>query len=246
MIKRFIALMLIAGCAAGQGILPGLMAHRNAGSDIASDLVAYWPFDGTTTDTAEGHTSTGGGTWVTGVNGVATNACNIDSKDSPLIVNDDDDFSFVDGDGDVPFTISFWYKPESSIGNGFFPIEKSGEWSFQCVSPSIKISLSSGHGNAQLIETIGTQIVVGTWAHWVLTYDGSENQSGMRLYLDGVLVSTDTSASYDGMANTAATLLVQKPVGAPVMHQIGDYDDLRIYRRELKTCDIDALFHFFD
>jgi len=86
------------------------------------------------------------------------------------------------------------------------------------------------------------------WTHIVITYDGSEDQSGFEMYLNGVLDSTATKSetgSYTGARNSAnLRFMVSRVDTASLGRYGGDQTTLAIWDKELNQTEVDELYNF--
>lgn len=118
----------------------------------------------------------------------------------------------------------------------------------------LELLLAAGHlearivrdwpGNAIGVRTI-REIPRGQWARVTWTYDGSSNTEGIRLYLDGVPVETEITASKiwksiatrthgDGTATIGQRFRDRGFQG-------GEVDELKIFSRALASLEVSAL-----
>lgn len=144
------------------------------------------------------------------------------------------------------FSVSFWLKPED-LSDGVI-ISKQGTNSTR---PGLTVEISDGRLQYNIItrwvagvgsvETIDP-IVEGKWLHVVLTNDGSQSATGMKVYLNGH--ETKTRIIHNTNSNVIKAVANAKLLlGAGVVGETfaGWLDDLRIYDRTLWQDEIDAL-----
>lgn len=169
-------------------------------------------------------------------------ALNFGNDNEDLVeVPDSDAFSFGDGQGDSPFSISAWVLLEdvhdsiivSKFGSG-------AEWTFGFTGDD-RLALALYPGE-QLAKTTQTQeILEGTWHHVAGTYNGlgaSNAASGIKLYIDGVLqddISLAQSPNYTAMAATDEPVRIGIQGGNDFK---GSIDEVRIWSRELSEQEI--------
>ena len=194
-----------------------------AGPDFTTNLIAYYNFNNNVLDQKNSYDGSWSGTsaYATGKSGQAIS--NNGNTANYISIADADAFSFTNGTSDIPFSISFYHYSNSSSEQMI--INKMGasnnrEWYIDSLSNQIKVGLYNSDG--------GTTNFIGrdfnhtrnnnTWYHYVLTYDGSETDAGIKMYIDGVLNtgSPVNGGTYTGMAN-----LVQETV-------IGRFNDLTL------------------
>src|SRR6185295_6826270 len=85
-----------------------------------------------------------------------------------------------------------------------------------------------------------TKVVGGRWQHLMVTYDGSSEASGVKVYLGGKLQPLEIRVdSLRGSIATAQPLRIgRRSTSAPYS---GLIDDVRIYNRELVGDEVDRL-----
>ena len=130
-------------------------------------------------------------------------------------VPDSNDYSFTNGAGtDMPFTIMGWVKPENNAGTqmlvGKAYTAATLEWGVS-LQPTgeFYFFLSNTNLSAYIRKTSVAQLPDASYSHIAVTYSGSETLTGMKMYLDGELLTNTTNVSvgaYAGMANTTSLL----------------------------------------
>jgi hypothetical protein len=185
---------------------------------LVNNLVAWYNFNNNALDALGVHNGTEVGTpsYVAGVIGNAINFQN-DGTLRYVTVPDSDDFSFTNGVNDLPFSVSMWVQNLAISSSGNWYANKRGagstqEWQilWEQSSSRIVVQLLSGGTFTNRIECSSTANPFGlsTWVHIVVTYSGSGLASGIRIYVNGVDVTSTTATvgTYVGMSNTASTL----------------------------------------
>ena len=190
----------------------------------------------------------------------ASNGKSIDfqGSDDGLTVVDDDDFSMTDGSNtDKPFSLSMWIKQDvsgtSSSANGLL-IGK-------CTSSSTKEYKLFLHYGQLLFDiqdntdSIYKRVLApaqtvnnphNTWYHIVATYNGNESNTGMRLYRDGLELSTTTGAggTYVGMPNTNSVVAIGHRLDNSNYDFDGHMKDICIWKDyELSQAEISAMYN---
>ncbi len=116
---------------------------------------------------------------------------------------------------DSSFSVSAWIAGDTGSASivGKNTNALGDEWELWLDSGLLTLSIDDSTGAT--IGKTATTPVSGAWQHVMATYDGSETNAGIKLYIDGVEQATTlyTDGSYAGLSNTTA----------PV--QIGTYDD---------------------
>lgn len=221
-------------------------------------LIGYWTFDGPQTNWTKGLTYDQSGfkndgtltsmsTSTTPIAGKFGQGLNFDGVDDIVVIPDTNLLSFTDGaDNDRPFSISVWVRPPvAGVGDGI--VSKSTTFN------TGEFYLHNGGSTQNLLFRIvdqstggyfgvltGNVMTVSTWNHVVATYDASETNAGMKIYVNGVLVpvSNTNLGSYVGMENTTTNLYF----GRRTSFFPGGLDDVRIYNRVLSTKEIQELY----
>ena len=168
------------------GIRNGALFNQT--STLWNNLLAYYTGDGTPDDALGNYNGTL-------VNGTTYGTGKINQGFSFDGVNDYVNMGNVlDFDGSTPFSISTWVKFDV-LGNIEFLINKrdttssvrgyslqkrnTNEIEFQVVN-------NAQAGQNRLALYTSTQLTNNTFYHCVVTYDGSRNPNGVKIYLDGV------------------------------------------------------------
>ncbi|MFC1787862.1 LamG-like jellyroll fold domain-containing protein [Patescibacteria group bacterium] len=224
-------------------------------SSAHTGLISYWGFEegsGTTINDSYNNnnsgTLNGDPTWVPGQIG---QSLDLDGTGDYILVPDDDSLSFTDGAGnDQPFSISLWTyikggtaaQPFIHKGNTttnyewIFQQGSDGDVSFYVVDPTaanylgIKVSSSDSFRNR--------------WVHFMATYDGSESNAGMKIYIDGVAqsITNSNTGTYVGMTNGGGTLKIGLKEG-PTQYFNGFMDEVGIFNYALNATEVTNLFN---
>jgi len=139
-------------------------------------------------------------------------------------------FNFTDGAGDdSPFSLSAWVQTESPLDQGAIISKNSGSgvpsnWLFVHDQGQLWGIIYDGSGNNLAAIRVRTSVSgllpPGEWTHVLFTYNGTNSQNGMNLYINGQPVSVirDNPAPYSGL--TATTSPVR--IGANAASGIGN------------------------
>ncbi|MDC1191198.1 LamG domain-containing protein, partial [Gammaproteobacteria bacterium] len=172
-----------------------------------------------------------------------TKSITLNGTSQYMSVADDDSLSFTDGAGnDEPFSISFWANLADLNSVGFigkhdgasaveyrFFTNASGYLSFLLVD-----SGSDYIGRRYASAIPGRQDI---WAHYSVTYDGSNTEAGIKIYVDAIRAD-DTSLSsgtYNGMPNSTAPLEIGK---SNTFYADGKFDQVALWDKELSIEEI--------
>ncbi len=147
---------------------------------------------------------------------------------------------------DKPFSFEFWVYVDSS-GSGARPIlskiNSSGS------NEGYEIEINSSGGLQFTIVDISTSMYVytspvstDTLIHAVVSYDGSSNRSGMKIYINSVAQSLTTG----GSSSLSNTIVSTAPliVGSQSTNWFDGYiDELIIYSEEISQADVNNRYN---
>jgi Ca2+-binding RTX toxin-like protein len=207
-----------------------------------NDLEGYWKFDETTGITAidsAGGDNTGthenGPMYVAGNPAISPNpsALKFDGTDDHVRVADSNDFDFGTGS----FTVSAFVKTgtgdTSVLGN--FDATQRG-WGLYLYD-SGRVNFFA-YGSAGANDTsFGAPVLDEGWHHVAGVYTRSGASLTIDMYVDGVLVGSNTSTVGD--ITSSSDLLLGHYLGQP--HYDGVLDDVRVYDRALSANEIPSL-----
>ena len=230
----------------------------NAGVPVAPDSVksteVQWLIEEGTGSTVADSTGTNdgtisGATWSTDVPDGNQFSLDFDGVGDWVEIADNNELSFGDASTDSPFSIVFWFNPNttstvqrivsksnSSNSEYLATIDNSGKLVFALYDLSIGQQISAP--SLTSVNTVG-------WKHVVLTYDGSGNHTtGFKIYLNN---SDDTgtgslSGSYTAMHNTNGALRLG------YWEDVGDGGNLKIanlaiVKRVLTSDEVSSLYN---
>lgn len=212
--------------------------------DFGTDnMLAYYPLS-TNSNEYLGLTS--------GINGVDTDitysnsAANFNNSTSIITVPDNSIFSFNGTSSDKPFTISTKVKfTDTSSGmfvSKYSDVGTNREFLFGYFSGNLQLALYTDAANFISVFYAWTP-VVGTEYNIVVTYSGNRSSSGIKLYVDGVAVTTTSNngGTYTGMPNGTAPLVFGK-TGWTNAHQLGgSMKSVRIYGEAKSATGVAAI-----
>lgn len=148
---------------------------------------------------------------------------------------------------DVAFTWQFWIRPSNfklesnrvlvcgpTTNSNFSYVIGINPQSTQTFagSGSMVLVLQTSSGNSISI-TSGTKIHKGRVTHIAFTYSGSELNTGLKLYINGVEDATAVRAaagSYTGLANDSTARIQFSPVFSSALAFGGDLKDFQMYK----------------
>jgi len=194
-----------------------------------ASLIAYISFEKSLKDHAGNNDGTEASGRITFIDGQIGKAANFDGFSHVTLANETNfDFERTD-----PFSIHFRFRNTSSsdqmlVGKRNGVTSSNTGWSVHTNS-SGNIRFEIADGTNEFFAASSSGYNDGKWHTVVAAFDGSSNQSGMRIYIDGVLDGTGTdSAMSISILNNLAVSIGSRNDGTTVNY-IGDLDEVRIY-----------------
>lgn len=176
--------------------------------------------------------------WTTGkLNG----ALGFDGVDDKISVSNESAFDF---ERTQPFSIESWVK--TSVGGEIFTKSDVNYKGFRLyVAPSgqIHVILANNYPSNTIFATAETNLTNNAWHHLVMAYNGSSNASGVKIYVDNVLLTS--TIQYNSLSATILNNITPN-VGKDTQaasYFSGMMDELRIYNVELSAGDISTLYN---
>lgn len=221
---------------------------RKYGEDLANNLVHYWKFGGNSLDSIG--SANGVDKMVSYSDGKINQAVNFTGAwDSFISVPYSQNFDFVNGANDVPFSISFWAK-RHSLSEGAIAYRASNSF----FSWTIRTEGTLGYGLRLFSQNNSSNLIfcsanagglLGTWQHIVFTYDGSKSMTGLKGYVNGVANFTlNTQVSYAGMLSGNIGLAFGRRLEQGASYLNGSIDEFAIWKgRVLKPIEIMQVFN---
>lgn len=154
-----------------------------------------------------------------------------------------DNLNFGDSSTDSPFSITVWVNLADATNSTI--ISKVGivspEWSFR-LDGSDKLDITL-YDNSLLVSIgrVSDSALTsdeGSYIHVGITYDGSGSNAGLKLYKNGVLISsTGTSAgSYVAMHDTVSVPNIGHHLGINYFN--GNMDEMKFMNKELSVAEM--------
>jgi hypothetical protein len=207
-------------------------------------LVGYWPFNGNAND------ESGNGNNGTVISGLLSND-RLGNANSSYYLNGQTDYITVPAASNMlpnRLTLSVWVKIPSNYNgnNGIGPIIRARFYGYILWFDSSNGSIIHIlHHNSSTATTTNTtnNINDNQWHQIVGTFDGTNN----KLYLDGQLISTDTTTALSNLYYLSDGPVVfgrdgNNPSTATAMYQ-GWIDDIGIWNRALSQQEITNLYN---
>ena len=209
-------------------------SNPNCGVSAPCGLVAWWPGDYNAADVAGTHS----GTLVNGTAfapGEAGYAFSLNGVNQCVSVPGSPAWGF----GTNAFTIDLWANFAATGGTSAFLADDEGggsqyKWIFWLNGSTLQLLLDTPAGNVTYIGSANFTPTLGQWYHIALVRNGS----AFLFYVDGILVSSDTSTVVVPAPNAQLTI-GQAENG---FYFSGWLDDIRIYNRALAFSEIEAIY----
>lgn len=212
---------------------------------------------GTTTFDASGKghdgTLTNGPTWshssFRGEAGSAVEFSGVLGNNEHVSISDHDDFSF-DAYVDLPCSFEFWFKVDSLTNSRVIMSKRNStgsqeEWQVHVNTLGalyVYFYRNDGTGYTRAYTATG-EVVTGKWYYGCTTYDGSETDSGINIYLDGVdAKSAGSTSNYAGMTNGTAPVRIGIGDDGTENDFDGIIGEVRIHRKEMSAGEITARY----
>ena len=186
------------------------------------------------------------GTWSageayeTGVNGDANGAATLaGTNDITIATEGEFDFDITDA-----FSISVWIKNADAVENviiGKRNTLTSVGWNLTQVVTSGLVMFQIDD-TAEFDVTSTTDVTDDAWHHVVATFDGSSNQSGMNIYIDGVLETTGVASAMSGDMTNAIAVTIGATGDASGDYE-GAVDNVAVWDGELNQAAVTALYN---
>ena len=162
---------------------------------------------------------------------------NFDGVDDYLNLGDSNDFSFGDGSTDSPFSVSMWVKLNATATQAFFVKGSSSDKEYQILSGAnekLRIRLYDESTGGHIQTQVDALLTTGSWNHYVFTYDGSSDKSGLKIYVNASLVAqtTNNTGTYTAMENTTSALRIASSEQNS-FYLNGDIDEVALFDIEL-------------
>jgi hypothetical protein len=130
------------------------------------------------------------------------------------------------------FTVSVWFTADNVTSSGRLLSTENSEGNFRIAK------YNTGRMAVQFGDYQETDVTTGVWHHLVYTY----NNRTEKVYIDNVLVSTNTDASNEAL-NYGAPFTIGAKAASAFDKWAGKIDDVKIYNRALVPSEVSVLFN---
>ncbi len=232
----------------------GATTHNNSPiSLVPNGLVGYWTFDGRNTNWAANTTAdvSGHGNTGTMVGMSPATSAVLGRFGQALSFNGTSQYITTVNTANItvstPFSIGIWEKGlgpnEELLGTAHNVSPWEGVWFGTNGSGQVFFALQDSSASRIAINT--TTIPNATqWNHIVATYDGSNNISGFKIYINGIqaaIVNAGGSTSGLGTFSNGPWFIGSNASGTGLFS--GMLDDVRIYNRALSATEVKQLYN---
>ena len=184
-------------------------------------------------------------------------AISLDGTNDIVIVSDQDIFSPTDGSTDKAFSISAWvYVGDVSADNGPFVAKSNNtiavrnEYIFKHNNGEVQFflydSALNANGNAIRSQANAATLSDATWHHVVMTYDGSTNASGIKIYTDGsqTAATNDETGTYVRLRNSSTPLTFGATEDAGNANRVFEdrMADVVLFDKELSSAEVTEVY----
>ncbi len=179
--------------------------------------------------------------------GVANGAFDFD--DTSYVTLTDADEQTIPFDYNTPFSFQFWAKVDVTVTSGFPIIISAGTstgwqvfWNKSSTLMAFKI-LSTGSVHNWSVSTVTTEFPAGVWSHFLCTYNGKANRTGMKVYQDGILKITGTDDPSDGDSFTQNQPITLGAFSGGANDWKGQASEFAIWDTELSADQVAFLYN---
>lgn len=224
--------------------------------DVDTSMIGYWKMDSGSGTTAVDATTNGNNgtltttTWTTGQFGYSGDFSTDIGVNGYINFTDKNAFTFGNGSVDNPFSIEAWVNPDTLPANSAILSKVNyttgaREWGLFVKTGAVYLATFDSNGDCIGRGKVAA-LTTGSWQHVGVSYSGSKAYSGIRVYINGVEVSTYSNfgecgaeALYGGMSNTATAMHAGDYVSdASAIEEFdGKLDGLVLYSQELSGTD---------
>jgi hypothetical protein len=139
------------------------------------------------------------------------------------------------------FSMSFWLKPDNLASQRCFYSKTTADAGVNGINLQVttagRIAIQARASGAGPIYTGTTQaLAAGAWGHVVVTYTGSSDLSGFRVYVNGVVDSIPGASALSGtwLLNQTAYLGAR---GGSAFYWVGGIDEVSVWNKALSAAE---------
>jgi len=170
-----------------------------------------------------------------------------DGVDDYVNLGDSNDFTFGDGLTDSPFSVSMWVKLDDGIAQGFIAKSSSSQKEYHIITSNsglLRFRLYDNSTGGYIQSQMDAAVSTLSWAHYVFTYSGVGDKTGINIYENSSLVAqTKTnSGTYTSMENTTSDLRVSSSEQNSFYLE-GNTDEVALFNIELSSSQVTGIYN---
>jgi hypothetical protein len=233
---------------------------NTAGGSLTSGLVGLWSFDGKDVNWATGTAFDRSGAGNNGslISMSTTSSPTIGKIGQALKFNgsttyvDLGDVSTLSFERTNSFSGSAWFKSSNITGGSWFSkmLTANGyDLGYFTDSTHMHVFLSNTWptNGLRAVAVFSSSVADNKWHHIVTTYNGSSQNTGVKIYLDGILATMsyvqENSLTGSILQSVGARIGGRQSGGVPYTQFNGQLDDVRIYNRALSATEVKSLYN---
>lgn len=157
----------------------------------------------------------------------------------------------IDFDGTTAFSMSMWAKRSGPAALDVLMGKVGPTFTGYICGASTTLAqwylintLSSNEIQKQF--TFPASVANGEWHHYCFTYDGSQDEAGCKMYLDGIEVTTTNvliNALTTSISNASALGIAAVGLAPTLVPWAGNIDEASIWNVELSASDVTELYN---
>ena len=217
--------------------------------DNTAYLLAYFPFDYDVNDAMNSNdgTVTGTTTYIDFSPEISSThpvrkAFSFNGSSYITLANESNfDFDYTN-----TFSVAFWVKMGSISADQGLVMKTNNlttgiGWGVYFNNSGDTISFKLADGTTAYTVTSSTAFTTSKYNHIVVTYAGTSNRSGMKIYVNGTLETTGTSSAISGtLLNNSSVILGAESDAGSIF--TGSMSEVQIWNKELSTSQITDLY----
>jgi len=141
-----------------------------------------------------------------------------------------------------PFSVECWFNQSPGYDTRVAGNVTDKGWQIYIQEGYLRFILNGGEGNSLQVYST-TQVTPNAWQHLVVTYNGTGLATGVKFYLDGVLL--ENSVYYDGL-NSASIIPTVNNFHLGAANEggwIGQIDEFNLYTVVLSQANVDFRYN---
>jgi hypothetical protein len=152
---------------------------------------------------------------------------------------------FLDYERTDAFSACLWHYWVSGTGGGYISKALSAPprtgWDFREASNKAIVNITNNSAGDEIGVRLNAAYTTGQWNHLGFSYDGSSDESGLLMYVNGANVakSVDVNALTLSILNNENVRFARRNEGTYLNARIFD---LRVYKRELSAAEFKIIY----